>query len=398
MLKRYNYRAYPSTEQIDSLAHAFGSARWIYNKGIEIKESYYKETGKSLPDKELSKQLPLLKKKSETAWLSEVSAVILQQSLADLSKAYKNFFVGTKKKQKVGKPKFKTKTGKQSFRVVGATSRAFEVRIINRKWGAVRLPKIGKLKFRLSRPLPSQPSSVTVSLNSDGTYHISFVIEVQTVKLSPAGREAGIDVGLNHFAAVVYSDGTREKINNPSYSRKGQEKLTKAQKNLSRKKQGSSNRNKARLRVARHHSAIRRQRLDFLHKLSSRLVNENQVTVVEGLLIKGLAKAGAKGSRGSGMRRSVHDASWSAFFIMLSQKALEFGREFVQTDAFFPSTRLCSFCGNISEKKELNVRAWSCDCSPDFLLDRDFNAAVNILNAGGHSAYGEDVRRILVSC
>jgi len=395
MLKRYSYRAYPSAEQVEPLARAFGCARWVYNMGIQVKESHYKETGKSFPNDELSKRLPALKKTPETAWLSEVSSIILQQSLADLAKGYKNFFDGIKAKKRVGKPKFKKRTGRQSFRIVGAGS--FEAKKLNRRWGVVRLPKIGDVKFRLSRDLPSVPTSVTMIQNPDGTYEVSFVVDAPAREPKPSTREAGVDLGLNHFAVIVYSDGTREKIENPRHARKAERKLAKAQKDLSRKKKGSNNRTKARLRVAKHHSAIKRQRLDFLNKFSFGLVNENQVTVTEGLSVKGLARAGAKGTRGRGMRRSVHDAGWGTALTLISQKALEMGREHVKTDMFYPSTRMCCLCGVISEKKDLSVRAWSCECSPEVVLDRDYNAAVNELIAGGHSVYGESVRRVLAS-
>lgn len=395
MLKRYSYRAYPSAEQVEPLARAFGCARWVYNMGIEVKETHYKETGKSFPTEEVSKRLPVLKKTPETAWLSEVSSIVLQQSLADLAKGYKNFFDGIKAKKRVGRPKFKKRTGRQSFRIVGANS--FAARKLNKRWGAVYLPKVGDVKFRLSRDLPSTPTSATMILNPDGTYEVSFVVDAPHRTSKPTTREAGIDLGLSHFAAIAYSDGTREKVENPRHTRQSETKLAKAQKDLSRKKKGSSNRNKARLRVAKHHSTTARKRLDFLNKLSTALTDENQVVITEGLSVKGLAHAGARGARGRGMRRSVHDAGWGMFLSLLSQKALEKGREHVKTDMFFPSTRMCCLCGVISEKKDLSVRAWSCECSPDVALDRDYNAAVNELIAGGHSVYGEDVRRTLAS-
>ena len=395
MLKRYSYRAYPSAEQVEPLARAFGCARWVYNMGIEIKETHYREMGKSYPDSELSKRLPALKKAPETAWLSEVSSIVLQQSLSDLSKAYKNFFSGIKAKKRVGKPKFKKRGGRQSFRIVGAAS--FEAQKINKRWGVVRVPKVGDVRFRLSRDLPSTPTSVTMILNPDGTYEVSFVVDAPAKEAKPTTREAGIDLGLSHFAVIAYSDGTREKIENPRHNREAEAGLAKAQKDLSRKKKGSNNRNKARLRVAKHHSAVARKRLDFLNKLSAVLTDENQVIITEGLSVKGLARAGAKGTRGRGMRRSVHDAGWGMFLTMLSQKALERGREHVKTDMFYPSTRMCCLCSAISEKKDLSVRAWSCDCSPEFLLDRDYNAAVNELIAGGYSVYGEEIRRALAS-
>lgn len=396
MLKRYNYRAYPKPDQLEPLAQAFGCARWVYNHGLSATEAYYKAAGKSLPESTLSKQLPILKKSPETAWLSEVSAVLLQQSLHDLDRAYSNFFEGLRAKRRVGKPRFKKKAGPQSFRLVGyGKGKAFKVRKINKRWGGVTIPKVGELKFRLSRELPSTPSSVSVMLKTDGTYHVSFVVDAPAREVPASTREAGIDLGLNDFAAIVYSDGTREKIDNPRYDRASG--TVKAQKNLDRKKKGSNNRNKARIRVAKQHSAVARRRQDFLDKLSTRLVSENQVIITEGMSIEGLARAGAKGARGRGMRRSVRDAGWGIFLRLIAQKARESGREHVITGKFFPSTRTCSLCGEVSERKDLSVRDWSCRCSPGLYLDRDYNAAVNELITGGHSVYGEDFRRVMAS-
>ncbi|MCG2624627.1 RNA-guided endonuclease TnpB family protein [Arthrobacter sp. I2-34] len=214
---------------------------------------------------------------------------------------------------------------------------------------------------------------------------------------APSEREAGVDLGLHDFAAVVYSDGTREKIQKPRHMGRVQARLRQAQKDLSRKMKGSNNRKKAKQCVARPHAKVKRQRMDFLHKQSTQLVNENQVTVTEGFTVRGLARSGARGRRGRGMRRSIHDAGGGIFLSLLFRRATERGREHITTDKFCPSTRRCCLCGTVGTKKELSVRTWTCACSPEVVLDRDYNAAVNELVAGGHAAYGKELRRVLAT-
>jgi putative transposase len=235
----------------------------------------------------------------------------------------------------------------------------------------LRLPGIGDVPVRWSRALPSEPSepsSVTVTVDAAGRYHASFVVEAPDAPLSPVDREVGIDLGLTHFA--VLSDGT--KVDAPRFARKAQAKLRRAQKELARRQKGSANREKSRRKVAHAHARVADTRRDWLHKLSSTIVQENQLVAVEDLAVSGLAR--------TRLARSVHDAGWSTFVAMLEYKARRAGRAFVRVDRWFPSTRACSACGAIGEAKPLHVREWTCGCGTTH--DRDVNAARNILAAG----------------
>jgi putative transposase len=234
--------------------------------------------------------------------------------------------------------------------------------------GRLRLPGIGEVPVRWSRTLPSEPSSVTVTVDAVGRYHASFVVEVADQPLPPADREVGIDLGLAHFA--VLSDGT--KVDAPRIARKAAAKLRRAQKELARRQNGSANREKSRRKVARCHARVADTRRDWLHKLSTTIVQENQLVAVEDLAVSGLAR--------TRLARSVNDAGWSTFVAMLEYKARRAGRAFVRVDRWFPSTRACSACGTIGEAKPLHVRVWICGCGARH--DRDVNAARNILAAG----------------
>ncbi|MFB9628423.1 RNA-guided endonuclease InsQ/TnpB family protein, partial [Nonomuraea helvata] len=234
--------------------------------------------------------------------------------------------------------------------------------------GKLRLPKIGDVKVRWSRPLPAPPSSVTVIKDAAGRYFASFVVEVREQPLPTASAETGIDLGLGHFA--VLADG--RKIDSPRFLRREEKKLKKLQKALSRKQKGSSNRAKARVKVARQHAKVAGARREFHHQLSIKIIRENQAVFVEDLAVKGLAR--------TRLAKSVHDAGWSSFVSMLEYKAKLYGRQFAKVGRFFPSSKLCSACGTVAETMPLNVREWSCACGA--IHDRDVNAAINILAAG----------------
>lgn len=234
--------------------------------------------------------------------------------------------------------------------------------------GRLRLPGVGDVPVRWSRDLPSAPSSVTVTMDAAGRYHASFVVDVPDQPLPLVPHEVGIDLGLTHFA--VLSDGT--KVDAPRLARKAQAKLRTAQKELARRQKGSARRERARRKVARCHARVGNTRRDWLHKLSSTIVRENQAVYVEDLAVSGLAR--------TKLARSVHDAGWSTFTAMLEYKARRHGRTFARVDRWFPSTRACSVCGAIGEAKPLHVRSWTCPCGA--VHDRDVNAAKNILAAG----------------
>ena len=417
MKKRYSYRAYPTVGQEQSLAQLFGCVRVVYNDYLGIKQDEWKKNRdlpkpqrQYTPDGEVEKAVTTLAKQTEErSWLSDVSAVPLQQVVRDARSAYRNFFqsvTGKRKGRKVGAPRFKSKRGKSSARF---TKSGFKVRQTTHGVGKVYLAKVGWIRFELSRELPSEPTSVTITHKPDGTYEVSFVVEVapETVEPKHPGRVAGIDLGLTDFATIVYSDGSREKVANPRHLKKAHRKLKREQQSLARKvgpdkntrQKPSSNWRKQQRKVARAYSAVAHRRSDFHNKLVHRLTYENQGVVVEKLSVRGLSRAGAKGVRGRGLRRSVADVGWGSFLAKLADKSLELGRHHEAINPAYTS-QACSLCGVIDGPKPLNVRAWECD-SCGALLDRDYNAAVNILVAGGQpetiNACGADVRQELAT-
>ncbi|MET7744344.1 RNA-guided endonuclease TnpB family protein [Streptomyces sp. NPDC005385] len=374
MQLRYAFRMEPGPGQRIALARAFGCARVVFNDALRVRQDARRD-GLAFPKTgDLSKLLITdAKKRPERAWLGEVSAVVLQQSLRDLDTAYRNFFDRLKgKRPHMGAPRFKSK--RDSRQAVRFT--------VNARWsitpgGKLRLPKIGDVKVRWSRRLPCTPSTVTVVKDAAGRYFASFVVETDGQEmLSETMGEVGIDLGLSHFA--VLSDG--RKIVSPRFFRRAENKLRKAQQSLTRKTKGSSNRTKAVTKVARAHARVADARRDFHHKLSTTLIRENQAVHVEDLAVQGLAR--------TRLAKSVHDAGWSAFVSMLEYKAARCGRTFTRVDRFFPSTQLCSVCGLKDGPKPLNVREWTCTgCGT--VHDRDVNAARNICTEGSKVAAGQ---------
>ncbi|MBA2811599.1 transposase [Streptomyces sp. KM273126] len=385
MQLRYAFRLDPTPGQCNALARAFGCARVVYNDAIAARERA-RAAGETFPTAAvLSKTLITEAKKTrERRWLGEVSAVVLQQSLRDAESAYRNFFAalkGARKGARVGAPRLKSrKDDRQSVRFTA-----------NARWkitrsGKLLLPKIGEVKVRWSRTLPTTPSSVTVIKDAAGRYFASFVIETDReqdrTRFSEQDSDTavGIDLGLTHFA--VLSDGT--KIASPRFLRRAEKKLKKAQRELSRKQKGSRNRAKARLKVARAYVKVTDARREFHHQLSTQLIRENQAVAVEDLAVSGLAR--------TKLAKSVHDAGWSQFLRMLQYKAQRYGRTFVRIGRFEPTSQVCSTCGYREGPKPLEVREWTCPACGT-LHDRDHNAAKNIKAAGlAVSACGAQVR------
>ncbi|MET8799114.1 transposase [Nocardia sp. NPDC004568] len=366
MQLRYNFRVYPTPGQQLALARAFGCARVVYNDALTVRETARREGLPYVTDAELSKALTAAKKDPGRVWLGKVSSVVLQQALADLNTAYRNFFAsvtGKRKGTRVGAPRYRSR--RDNRQAIRFTKNArFQVTA----GGKLRLPKIGDVTVRWSRGLPSEPSSVTIVKDAAGRYFASFVVEVGAELLPEADTEVGIDLGLSTFA--VLSNG--KTIASPRFLRQAERRLKKAQRVLSRKQRGSANRIKARLRVAKTHARVADMRRDWAHKQSTTIIRENQAVFVEDLCVKGLAR--------TRLAKSVHDAGWGMFVRMLEDKAVRYGRAFSKVDRWFPSTRMCSVCGVVGDKKRLHVRTWTCTCG--IVHDRDLNAAVNVLAAG----------------
>ncbi|MFY1653931.1 RNA-guided endonuclease InsQ/TnpB family protein [Solwaraspora sp. WMMB762] len=365
---RYNYRITPDAAQRTALAQAFGCARVVFNDGLRLRQQAREAGEKYISDGDLSKLVITAAKASEDrAWLGEVSAVVLQQALADLNTAYRNFFnslSGKRRGRKVAPPRYRSrKDNRQAIRF----TKNSRFKVCDN--GRLRLPKIGDVPVRWSRGLPSDPTSVTVIKDTAGRYFASFVVRIgEDETLPPVDSEIGIDLGLTHFA--VMSDGT--KVTAPKFLRRAARKLKRLQQALSRKQRGSNRRRKAVIEVARAHARVADTRRDWQHKLSTAIIRENQAVYVEDLCVVGLGR--------TRLAKSVHDAGWAAFTGMLEYKAQRYGRAFARVDRWLPSTRMCCDCGRINEKIALNVREWDCPCGSHH--DRDINAAINIKAAG----------------
>ncbi|MGW6424467.1 RNA-guided endonuclease InsQ/TnpB family protein [Nocardia sp. NPDC055053] len=366
MQLRYNFRVYPTPGQQIALGRAFGCARVVYNDGLRARQEAHAAGLPYIKDSALQTQvITAAKKTPERAWLAEVSSVVLVQALGDLHTAYRNFFssvTGKRKGAKLAPPRFRSR--KDNRQAIRFTRNGFNLRP-NRK---LYVAKVGELAVRWSRALPSNPSSVTVIKDSAGRYFASFVVEVGFEPLTELESEVGIDLGLTTFA--VLSNGTT--VASPKFLRRAERKLRKAQQSLSRKEEGSKNRAKARVLVAKAHARVADTRRDWVHKHSTAIIRDNQAVYVEDLCVKGLAR--------TRLAKSVHDAGWGMFTRMLEEKAARYGRHFARVDRWFPSTRTCSACGVVGEKKPLQVREWTCTCGATH--DRDLNAARNILAAG----------------
>ncbi|MDQ2906578.1 MAG: transposase [Chloroflexota bacterium] len=351
--RAYKYRFYPTDEQAQNLAQTFGSVRFIYNWALNKRKRAYFDQSIKLSTKDLSAAMTDLKKAEETTWLSEVSAVPLQQALRHLHTAYKNFF-----KKQAKYPTFKKKHHQQSATY---TDNAFIL-----KDGTLTLAKHKEpLPLVWSRPLPdkAKASSVTVSKDKAGRYFVSILVEEDIQPLQRVEQQIGVDVGLKSFAVL----STGESIANPKYYARSEKKLAKAQRHLAKKRKGSKNRNKARKIVARIHAKIADQRRDYQHKLSTRLIRENQTVCIESVAVKNMLK-------NHKLAKAISDVGWGEFLRQLEYKAAWYGRTLVKIDRWYPSSKTCSACGYILETLTLDVREWVCPvCGA--CHDRDANAA-----------------------
>ncbi|MDJ0747266.1 MAG: RNA-guided endonuclease TnpB family protein [Xenococcaceae cyanobacterium MO_167.B27] len=367
MLKVVKARIYPTEQQKVSLAKAFGTTRWVWNHFLALTNQTYKETGKGIAKYDMIKQLPKLKKQEETEWLKETYSQSLQSVCLNLSRAFVNFF-----EKRAKYPRFKSRHGKQSL------TYPQNVKLGQNK---IYFPKLDWIDAVIHRPIQGSIRTVTITKNSAEQYHAYVMFEdgKDLPKPLAEGKTIGIDLGLTHFAVT----SNEQKFDNPRWFKKHEKNLKIKQQQLSRKKKGSNNRNKSRIKVAKVHNKISRCREDFHHKLSRRIVNENQVIVLENLAIKNMVKNHPpafgtplnKGGRGDRL------VGWGQFCTMLKYKAEQEGKIYLEVNRFFPSSKTCHVCLNQVGSLPLDVRQWTCT-SCNTTHDRDINAAISLRDEG----------------
>jgi putative transposase len=368
--RAYKFRFYPTPEQETILTRTFGSARFAYNYMLRLRTDAWYERGERVGYHETSALLTALKKDPEYAWLKEVSSVPVQQSLQHLQAAFNNFFT-----KRTKYPSFRSKHGKQAATYV-ASGFTWDGK-------SLTLAKMKEpLNIRWSRTIPKAAKVTTCAVSKDtaGRYFVSMLCDDAIAALPKSAGQVGIDLGLTHFAIL----STGEKVAAPNVFRQNEKMLAKLQRRLAKKQKGSRNRAKAKLKVARIHAKIADTRKDFLHKVSTRLIRENQTIAVETLAVKNMVQNGC-------LAKSISDAGWSEFVRQLEYKAKWYGRTLIGIDKWYPSSKRCSVCGFVVSNLPLSVRSWTCpECAA--IHDRDINAACNILAAGlAVSALGESV-------
>ncbi|HEU0173599.1 MAG TPA: RNA-guided endonuclease TnpB family protein [Blastocatellia bacterium] len=372
--KAFKYRFFPTDEQAAQLAKTFGCARYVYNQALEYRTTAWQQEKISIGYRLTAAKLTEWKMEPEKAFLSEVSSVVLQQSLRNLDTAFTNFF-----EKRAQYPKFKSRRARQSARYA---TNAFTFRDAQITLAKQSTP----LEIVWSRPLPDDAKilNLTVSRDTSERYFVSILVETDVQPLRRAKAEVGIDVGIKTLATT--SDG--EKLENPRPLVKREQRLKKLQRRLSRKARGSNNRKKARLKVARLHAKISDARRDTLQKFTTKIIRKNQAIFVEGLNVAGMVQ-------NHNLAKHIVDAAFGEIFRELEYKAKWYGRTYLPLDRFFPSSKLCSSCGHLLDELPLPVREWDCPvCGVHH--DRDINAAINIKLVGQYlqKTTGSDARKV----
>ena len=373
MRQRWTYRFYPTDEQERILARTFGCVRYVYNWALAARSKAFKD-GERMSYADSDKALTGLKRQPETIWLSEVASIPLQQALRDLQSAYSAFFA-----KRAAYPSFKRKAARAAARY---TKSGFKLTDGRR----LQVARLGVLRLRWDRSLPSPPSSVTIIREASGRYFVSFVVEVEIKALPKTDQSVGIDFGISSLATL----STGEHIANPRHLGKRTKRLAFLQRRVARKLKGSKRRELAKRAVARCHEKISNSRKDALNKLTTRLVSEFDVICIEDLNLRGMVK-------NHNLARSLSDASIGIAVRMLEEKAERYGKRTVRVDRWFPSSKMCSGCGHVVSALPLNIREWTCpNCGSTH--DRDLNAALNIAAVGQTViAHGDGVRDAMPS-
>jgi putative transposase len=356
----YRFRLEPTPDQEEKLRQFAGARRFIWNWALQQRREYHRQTGKSLPAKELSARLTALKDQPETAWLRELDSQLLQQVLADLQRAYTNFF-----ERRAKYPRFKSrKRDPARFRIPQ------RVRVVGK---TVQVPKIGRVRLRLSQPVVGTTKSATFKQDATGHWHLSVIAERETptvmVPLPDPAQTVGLDLGLGDV--VVPSQGPR--VPAPRFYRRAQRRLRRAQRRQSKRQKGGRNRARARARVACVHQRIANQRLHFCHDLTTKLIKNHQAVCIEGLNVRGLAR--------TKLAKSFYDAALGQIRRQLQYKGQWYGVHVVVIGQFYPSSQLCHVCGYKNTELTLEDRTWTCPVC-GITHDRDVNAAINVKNEG----------------